>query len=1029
MALPVQVIDMPFVGGLDEGTDPRIVQEGYQTLYNADFQTRGLLGKRPGLKWRTDSSEADCTARSRLAFIDRSAILPYTVDAGNSTGTLPVFGFYSDTGRDIDTNLTTGQNASEWLVERKGIHHDISMDLNFPVMVRCGDYFIAAWQWQVIASGCEVHYKIWDAATGHTVLRGTVTVAASTSTRLQMAATSESDRALLLIRTDTNTLSGVVFNCTGTLPTVGAATSLDTSMHASATFGIADHPTLGWWVAFPRTAGNGIRTLRVTYSGSAPSISSTTDYASTDSQAANVASFDGNAFFVWDDIFTGSNHIRYAVRSHANAVVLAATGMAGGLAATALDSVGVCKSTSTKCLVVYSQTTSGYPSLLIATGTTGGVVDASVAARPHLVFMSNPFYVRDSRAAIWCATRREGNYPVAVLVDLLYTGPGNNVGPALATAEFGRARISGANRCCNVAYDTDRDTYHVAVEALDLAGAENEIDKSGVEELILERDSEKLFQMARIGPRGYFSGAIVREWDDFYLPQLGQIQVPFGSATQGSGTGLSAGTYSYVVVLEWFDHAGQLHQSAPSDPFSATIGANKDIDLTILHHTLTQWTIESSPQLSGYTHFKIYRTEESGTIFYLIDQVNTPATFANAPASAVFTYTDDTTDADLVTHRQLYTTGGVLENDHLYGGATGLKVHKGRVFAPSSEDRFRVYFSSQVQNGQPPLFNLALYFDLPGETIVGCESMDDALIVFCEKAIYAVFGEGPNRLGDPSSGQFTTMLLSTSDGCSSQRSILLHDDGIFFRSHQGMCLLTRARQVQYIGDAVSKTVEQWAHVKGAAYHPKRGEIWFVLAEGLSNIDRASTTTPIVVYDTRFKRWSTWFPSGTPNYIESLAYNPDTETMWLATVTGQLIEEDTTYTRDQSGASTYAVYPLRLVTGELSFGQRQTQKRFQRWRLQLDRINRAGGVQVRAGRDVRSVSSSYSQTWNFTTDEIGALQQDGVRGHVAIQKGHRWRFDITENPTNSTTRGLGFAGISFEVAMDRGLQRQRAAEST
>lgn len=1041
MALQSQVVDLPFGSAkLNESLDERVNQTGFRQLYNVDFQTPGLLSKRPGLSWLTQSGSALGTylGRSRMTFHDETLLMPFTYHPSDTTSRRPQLAFYKDyvANNDVEANFMQGEQAlSEFLVERRGVHNDSAVDLVYPCMCATPNFFIYVWQWQIIASGSEVHYKIVERATGHTVSRGSIAVAASTTTQPLVERTGDAaanlDIALIVFRSAANTLSSVLITCSADPPTIGATTTVTTDLKAGSKFGLAPiDGGAGWFLSFCKDATANVALC--TLGGGTGTISATSNFAVTASSEANVASIGGNAYIVWNDDLGATDSIRYAVQTSGLVAVLAATNMITGLTDWT-PGLAIGKSDTSRCVVFYQRThtpvtASPIRNVHALTGTSGGGVETSAWKRSNMQILSKPFQLRQDFVAILCI--QMGPYPTVVLMTF-QDSSSNIIGPALTTAVFGRAATgasSDVNHIGHVAYDATLDQFRMAVRAISYSN--NPADIHGIEELVFSRDDEKIFQPVRFAERTYFSGGVIRQWDSWFSPEIGTIPIPelFGDDVTSGGS-MADGTYSYVAVLSWIDDAGNLHESVPTDPVSVTIsggGGSGSVLLELAVHSVSMKSLDSNPQLAGYAVVRFYRTEAGGEIYYELPRPGSPANIVNDPTGNVLSYTDTTNDSSITSNKLLYTTGGVLENDHVYGGSTCLEEHKGRLWAASSEDRFRIYYSQEHNPGFPPSFNLAQYVDIPGERIVALGSLDDALIVYCERKIFAVVGDGPARTGDPATGTFTVLPVATSDGCRFQRSLIKTDRGHFFCSNQGFSKLDRSRQVTYIGGNVERTFGTFPYIVGGAFHLDRAELRWV--GNNANSAASANQSCLYCFDLQTESWSTWFPTGTPKVFGSCVYNPNDRSIWYAGITGQLSKEDSSVTRDQSGASTYTSYPVQILTGWLSFGSTMLEKRLEKFRLALDRIGKAGGLNVLIRRDPRSASLSFSQTIPFTTDEIGALRTDGLAGHVNIQAGHKFQFWILEQATNSSTPGLGFAGMSFQLSAEGGLARQRSEET-
>ena len=216
----------------------------------------------------------------------------------------------------------------------------------------------------------------------------------------------------------------------------------------------------------------------------------------------------------------------------------------------------------------------------------------------------------------------------------------------------------------------------------------------------------------------------------------------------GTGHPFTSGqSYNYRAVYRYEDSKGNIHRSGLSPQLSFQLGANyQNIDIIIPMINLTN-KYESS------TFIELYRTTNGGTLFYKVSDLNVSSTVDASSNNKLYNYIklkDTTTNTDLQQQELLYTTGGVLENTPV-GAASIMESYKNRIFLGGLEEQpNRLLFSKVSSNFVPVEFNDSLTVEVPepGGKLVALKRMDDKLIIFKERAIYMLTGEGPNNLGE-----------------------------------------------------------------------------------------------------------------------------------------------------------------------------------------------------------------------------------------------------------------------------------------
>jgi len=300
--------------------------------------------------------------------------------------------------------------------------------------------------------------------------------------------------------------------------------------------------------------------------------------------------------------------------------------------------------------------------------------------------------------------------------------------------------------------------------------------------------------------------------------------------------------YYYRVTYEWTDAQGNIFRSAPSIPVAVTTtGSGTSGSITIDIPTL-RLTYKSGVKIV------IYRWSVANQTYYQVTSITAPT--LNDPTVDSIAYVDTQADASIVGNSILYTTGGVIENT---GGQafTATTLFDDRFFGINAEDRNLLNFSKQVIEATPvemsDLFSIYVAPTIGSQGSTGSLQcifpMDDKLILFKNDAMYYINGTGPDNTG--ANSQYSQPIFITSTvGCSNQRSIVFMPEGLMFQSDKGIWLLNRSLESTYIGAPV-EDFNQY-QVNSAVNIPSENQVRFTLSNGVT-----------LMYDYYYGQWGTF----------------------------------------------------------------------------------------------------------------------------------------------------------------------------
>jgi len=358
------------------------------------------------------------------------------------------------------------------------------------------------------------------------------------------------------------------------------------------------------------------------------------------------------------------------------------------------------------------------------------------------------------------------------------------------------------------------------------------------------------------------------------------------------------GVYNYYAAFRYEDHSGNIHRSSLSPQFSFQLGSTtnyQNIDILIP-------MVNFTAKYEYATFIELYRTTNGGTLFYKVSDQNLTTSFRanrNQRDHNYILIRDTITDDDLQDNELLYTTGGVLENS-VAPAASIMASYKNRLFLAGIEPSDHlIYFSKSIQGNvydtTPVEFSDSLTLEVPtdGGAIVALKKMDDKLIIFKERAIYMLTGEGPNNLGEQN--DFIEPQLITSDiGCKFANSVAFMPKGLMFMSQKGIFLLNRSLGIEYIG-APAEDYRDLTITKTTVV-PKKSEVRFLASDG-----------PTAIYNYLLNMWYTYTDHrGNSSCLVGDDY-------FLASYKDKIYKQVST-TSSFDGA----IVPMKVETGWLSF---------------------------------------------------------------------------------------------------------------
>lgn len=357
----------------------------------------------------------------------------------------------------------------------------------------------------------------------------------------------------------------------------------------------------------------------------------------------------------------------------------------------------------------------------------------------------------------------------------------------------------------------------------------------------------------QLGGNLALSGGILSNYDGLQVTENNFLINPDSIGLVNGGAGaMTAQDYFYRVVYQWTDNQGNLNQSATNIPVSITLAGPSTVNIYIptLRMTNKQNVV-----------IAIFRLSTAQQAYYRIGNVITPT--LNDLTRDYIVVNDNNLDSAIVGNEILYSNGDVIENQ-APNPSGALAIFDNRLWLADTEVENQVFYSKQVIPGTPiemsDLFTLNIS---PVQSSQGTSGpvtclfpMDDKLIIFKQNAIYYINGVGPDNTG--ANSQYSEPILITSTvGCTNQKSIVFMQNGLMFQSDKGIWLLGRDMQTAYIGAPVESFTEG-ALVLSANLIPGTNQVRMPLSTGV-----------MLMYDYFFAQWGSFTNIPSQSAIVSL----------------------------------------------------------------------------------------------------------------------------------------------------------------
>lgn len=500
----------------------------------------------------------------------------------------------------------------------------------------------------------------------------------------------------------------------------------------------------------------------------------------------------------------------------------------------------------------------------------------------------------------------------------------------------------------------------------------------------------------------WLAGSCPQGFDGSYFEEVGFNHRPSISVGRTAASGqLSAGVYSVYATYTRRDSRGNITESMPSELVQFTATELDGYTVTALAYGIT-----SVPGVS----VRIYRSTANGSTCYLDG------------GATVNVLSPGEADADITRNTRLPTDGGVLPNEPMPPCRVVVE-HDDRLWCAGGETGDVVYFSQPISDDIAPEWNRLLNRRIPKSAgrVVNIVSLDDKLVVFCEKRIGFIYGDGPTRTGAQDGySEFIEAVSGYAIPWGEPHSIARATDGVWFRCSFGFRLLGRNMQIakNQNGD-VGFEIDALLVNPTLDIDPGITVVRALISATAQQVRFYMSDATVFVYDMLFNQWSRFTNHAA---VDCTAIGDD---FYHITTTPRLyVQTKYAYVDEAPSFEDSDKIQSVITTGWLSFAGLQGFQRLSRVQLlaQLPTQDAVGyNVTVQAAYNFVDASLTTIYSGPLPRNAAGSTVLQ-VELQPTIQKCEAVQFKITLVPSSlsqNETRPIRLTALNLVVGLKQG----------
>jgi hypothetical protein len=818
MALDASNIDIPLTGGLNESADPRVLPPGsYTTLVNWYPAQGGILECRSGYgELGPDTQGGDTVPTIRRLGQRRGEL--YGIGVDTAAPYLPTLYSYVSSG---DTWQAARGYVSNAVVQRTPLYRG-AVGAKNPWVVATTTSLIYVWEW----GGVAIVARVVDIATGAVRMAdAAVSNTAKTCKRPSVALVGNYVYVAYYNDTDVRVEAVRIDVTDGQEVTVSSSTSL---VAANVRFDICAASTTHWILAYYDSAVPAVRVKRYSNWGVVDNV--TSDTVNGPIWGVAVEHVGTRTAIVYHDSDGGTGYLVRAQMwgSNLGGIVYSSTTVMTHATLSSQQPLGLALTSSgTVCVAVYWPDGSDDYALTTVRLDVAGAQIGNTQRSYACSLVGRPFF-HGGQAYAWAAGG------VLVALDRTVSVSGS---PGIDIVAYAGPDVHSPSGFYSDSYQLPRCVPYggtsVMLGALlaDISGSTTNY--SGVDVVNVNLSAANVssavygngvfpdWTSLRVNPwpgvecQGgvLIPGAVTSWYDGQTVTECGLSQstvIDLTLANEANALdddGGSDAVYQYVVVHERADAAGVVHRSRVSDVRSVTVAGGSasqkcTVQVQYVAHTNTP------TRASQIALFRTKKNAPDGPFYRLTPTTGSYSdviTNSRTAYSTTFVDTNSDTELEDLGYGFLYTDGGILDSHFPPPSRMALSA-KSRAWLLSAADEREVWYSRAYVEGEAPCFHPALTVRVPdgAEPLTAIAALDDKIVLFGERQIWVISGDGPNDQG--LGGAFSDPIQIQSDaGCVVPGSVITTPAGVLFQSSRGLHILDSGLNVSFAGAAAQQT--------------------------------------------------------------------------------------------------------------------------------------------------------------------------------------------------------------------------------
>jgi hypothetical protein len=517
------------------------------------------------------------------------------------------------------------------------------------------------------------------------------------------------------------------------------------------------------------------------------------------------------------------------------------------------------------------------------------------------------------------------------------------------------------------------------------------------------------------------SGGMSTWYDGASEVEIGTLAPFIRDDTVGAGA-VDTGTHTYLAEWQWTDSLGQLHHGQLSAPYAVTLGAPGGVTFDVETLALTRKGDVSDGQYRDLALVLYRNTLTSPLLFFRLTPFVTgyvsTSNVWNTKSTYLVQISDVLSDAavEALGYGYVYTFGDVAQ-DIPAPPSVAVCTHNNRLWLVSGLDQREVWASKLITPGAGPGFSPLMVSRVEssqGATALG--SLDDKLIIFTPDEIWYLAGDGPNDTGGGGSwiGPYRVM---SDRGCPDARSVLAFPGGLLFWSGVGIYLLDRKLNVQFIGEPVIDVTDGATGVIAKLDATNSRAVFLV--------DDGEGTNRFAIYDYRVNAWTTstvygptdGVPTGEP--IDPIAHHyASDDTHWLSVTS---TTAPAVWREANNGLDVDVWFPATVETPWIKVSGVSGYSRAWRCIVTGERYT---------GHDLTiEIMTDFDETVRqsavYATSSMAGAPVERLSLHLSTQKCSAIKarvFDSQPGALATTEPAWDLVGVGFEVGLKRGVSK-------